>query len=229
MPYLCIKNLSKHYKQRLILDSISLQLDKGKTIGILGENGAGKSTLIKSTLKLVHPDFGQVSSSLPAQEIAYLPEHNYLPEAISALEIVKFSASFQKKSTYSPQKALAQVGLRQEAWNHPIRSYSKGMRQRTAIAMLLVRQPRCLILDEPMSGLDAVGRKHILDLLQNQQKRGCSILISSHHVTDLVRLCDEVIILANGKIQETIHILEQSLEEAEMLEQKLKTYSRGCE
>ncbi|MFC1536942.1 ABC transporter ATP-binding protein [Pseudomonadota bacterium] len=228
MSAIDIKMLSKCYGKHLVLDNVSMRLEAGKAIGILGENGAGKSTLIKCILKLVYPDAGHVNTTACREEIAYLPEQSYLPESVNGVNMVRFAASFTKTQDEACS-ALDRVGLRKEAWNQPVRSYSKGMRQRTAIAMMLVRHPRWLILDEPMSGLDAIGRRQMLDLFQNEHQQGCSILMSSHHVADMVRFCDEIIILSAGKVRESITIESRSIDQIERLEQKLTNYARSTE
>jgi len=228
MSSITITKLRKSYSNHLVLDDISICLEPGKAIGILGENGAGKSTLIKCILKLVRPDEGEVSKSISQSEIAYLPEQSYLPETVSGMNMVRFAASYTATQDEA-HAALTRVGLRKTAWNKPIRSYSKGMRQRTAIAMMLVRHPDWLILDEPMSGLDAIGRRQMLDLFLNERKNGRSILMSSHHVADMVRLCDEVTILSGGRVRESVAIQDRSVDEINYLEQKLADYAEGTE
>ena len=112
------------------------------------------------------------------------------------------------------------------AWSRPIGTYSKGMRQRAALAYALAGNPLWLVLDEPMSGLDAMGRKHILALLVKRKANGCGILICSHIAPDLVRLCDRVLIMANGEVRENVTIENHSMEETEYLENRLEHWSR---
>jgi|AMFO01.1.fsa_nt_gi ABC-2 type transport system ATP-binding protein len=223
-----IRKLHKHYKDQLVLDDISMHLKADRSIGILGENGAGKSTLIKCILKLALPDGGEIITDMSSSEIAYLPELSYLPESVTGMAMVRFAASFSNNKDEAAA-FLARVGLRKEAWNKPIRTYSKGMRQRTAIAMALIRRPHWLILDEPMSGLDAIGRRQMLEIFLEERQRGCSILMSSHQVADIVRLCDEVIILSGGIKRDSVTIRERSVDEIDSLEQKLAHYAGSAE
>ncbi|RME06272.1 MAG: ATP-binding cassette domain-containing protein, partial [Bacteroidetes bacterium] len=116
---------------------------------------------------------------------------------------------------------LAEVGLDPRAWHHKIGTYSKGMAQRAAMAFALAGNPSWLILDEPMSGLDAVGRKRMLEVLRKRHASGCGILMCSHIVPDLVRICDRILILAQGRVVSDISVEEHTMEQAERIEAML--------
>ena len=216
-----IKQLTKKYQDNQVFESIELHLLPGVAHGLLGANGAGKSTLIKIIMDLVFADSGQI---VKPESMSLLPENPYLPDNLTAYQIVSHACRSQKASN-QPDELLLEVQLKKEAWHKPIRTYSKGMKQRTAIAYALAGTPQWLILDEPMSGLDAMGRKQMLDIFQKRKDNGMTILMCSHSVTDLVRLCQQVHIMAAGKLCETFDIQEHSMHEAETLEQKLETWS----
>jgi len=216
-----IHKISKQYDGSDVLFALSLDLKAGQAHGLLGANGAGKSTLIKIIMGLVFADQGQVPKN---EHISLLPENPYLPLNLSALQMVNHACRTQQ-SNKSAQDLLNEVQLKQEAWSKPIRTYSKGMRQRTSIAYALAANPEWLILDEPMSGLDAMGRKQMLELFEDYKQQGVSMLMCSHSVTDLVRLCNQVHIMAQGKMCESIAIEEHSMQEAALLEQRLMVWS----
>ena len=216
-----ITEVHKHYKGTGVLGIESLQLDAACAHGLLGANGAGKSTLIKVLMGLVYADG---KPNLTLESVSMLAENPYLPIHLSAYQIVSHGCSVQGASN-DVEALLEEVCLKSEAWHKPIRTYSKGMKQRTAIAYALAGQPEWLILDEPMSGLDAMGRKHMLDVFMRRKQSGTSILMCSHAVTDLVRLCDQVHIMAQGKMCETVAIKTHNMQEVEDLEQRLIHWS----
>ena len=216
---LTVSNLSKHYKQRPAVEDVTLHLHEGEAVGLLGANGAGKSTLIKCILGLVRADKGNIEH--PYQLPAYLPELPQLPTSLSALALLRFKYSAAGKDPALAGEDLNAVKLAEDAHKQPINQYSKGMRQRVALALALCGDPKLVCLDEPMSGLDALGRAEILDLLKQRKKQGAAFLMSSHIVPDMVQLCDRVLIMAHGKICENVPIEEHSLAEAKALEEKL--------
>ncbi len=215
-----IQSVCKSYKKHQVLDQLDLTFCEGEAHGLLGANGAGKSTLIKILMGLVFPDDGKVEN---IRDIALLPESPYLPVNLTAYQMLKYACLVQ--NTGQVETLLKDVRLKEDSWHKPLRSYSKGMKQRTSIALSLVGNPKYLILDEPMSGLDAMGRAHMLELFSTINKQGASILMCSHAVTDLVRLCDKIHIMAKGKVVESIEIKEHSMKEAEALEIRLQFWS----
>jgi len=216
---IAISKLAKYYGRHKIVDGISLKLNQGEALGLLGANGAGKSTLIKSILGLVLANGGDIEFS--GNPPAYLPENPQLPLSLSALNLLQFKcASFGLKAK-DAEIMLGQLGLPASRHQTALREYSKGMRQRTALAFALCGDPECILLDEPMSGLDALGRAEILSLLKQRRDGGAAFLMSSHIVTDMVQLCDRVLIMAKGKICEEVTISEHSMHEVKVLEDKL--------
>ncbi len=215
-----VQSVCKSYKTNQVIDQLSLDFTDGEAHGLLGANGAGKSTLIKILMGLVFPDEGIVES---LEDIVLLPESPYVPLNLTAYQMLKYACSVQ--NTTQVETLLKDVRLKEESWHKPMRSYSKGMKQRISIALSLAGNPKYLILDEPMSGLDAMGRAHMLKLFTKIKKQGTTILMCSHAVTDLVRLCDTVHIMAKGKVTESIVIKEHSMKEAEVLENRLQFWS----
>jgi len=215
-----ITNLSKKYKNKVAVKDASIRLQKSMCIGLLGANGAGKSTFLKMILGLTIPDY---TTDTPRYHdaMAYLPELPYLPQNLTARQIVTHSASIHHTPVAHVAQTLELVKLNKRDWDTPVRNFSKGMQQRTAIAFILVSKAEWLILDEPMSGLDALGRREILDIILRLKKEGMGILMCSHSVPDLVRACDQVVIMVTGELHETHKIYEHSLQEAENLELRL--------
>jgi len=213
------EKISKKYAKAVALDELSLHVQAGEVVGLLGVNGAGKSTLIKIILGFLQSDSGTVSVDAPS--IGYMPEISSMPETISPLTFVRFALRL-RSSDGSAEACLAEIGLNKKAWNKPIRQLSKGMRQRAALAFSLAGSPQFLVLDEPMSGLDAVGRLHLIELLVKRHQQGVGILICSHIVPDLVRLCQRVILMHSGHILEEFNLVKHDLHEIALLEDSLK-------
>jgi len=223
-----IHKLSKSYKDKTVVQHASISLQEGSCLGLLGANGAGKSTFIKMILGLSMPDIPP-EEPINHDAIAYLPELPYLPQNLTARQIVHHSANIHGIAEKQVNNTLKLVNLNAQYWDAPIRQFSKGMQQRTAIAFALVSNAKWLILDEPMSGLDALGRREILDIILRLKKQGTGILMCSHSVPDLVRVCDQIAIMVAGEIHETRTIHEHSLQEAEKLEQTLAEMNKMVE
>jgi len=215
-------DITKSFQTKKILQIEELVLSEKQVHGLLGANGAGKSTFIKIIMGLVFPD--TALSAFPVS-VSMLPEIPCLPLNLTAYQVVAYACAGQS-SGVNTSDLLQEVQLKKDFWHKPIQTYSKGMKQRTAIAYALAGSPQWLILDEPMSGLDAMGRRHMLDVFEKRKKRGLSILMCSHAVTDLVRLCDQVHIMAQGQVCETVAIQKHSMQEVEELEKKLIHWSK---
>lgn len=186
-----------------ILRGVSFSVPEGEVVSIVGENGAGKSTTIKAILGFTDPDSGSVTIRGKAS-LGYLPENPYYYDCLTLRELLWFSASSfgMKKSEFAEKAKIAaeQVGMHAEFGNK-LRTFSKGMTQRAGIAAAIVHDPDLLILDEPMSGLDPVGRQMVFTLIDGLRKRGKTILFCSHILSDVERLCDEVIIMHKGEVR----------------------------
>lgn len=208
-----IKNLSKSFGKAKILDKISLSVKKGEVLGFLGPNGAGKTTTLKTIIGLVRTTSGEIqinnidSKNIQShQHLGYMPEDPYFYEYLTGREFLIFVAELQKIVKTEARKQAGEllklVGLGGEVKKY-IRDYSKGMRQRLGIAQALVGDPEILLLDEPLDGLDPIGRAEVKNILLDLKKQGKTILLSSHILADIEELCDRVVIINKGKIIKT--------------------------
>ncbi|KAM3100115.1 ABC transporter ATP-binding protein [Phormidesmis sp. 146-35] len=194
------------------LKKVSLTIYQGETFGLLGQNGAGKTTLLKTLLGIVRPTSGRATllgASLGnrsvKQRVGYLPENPYFYDYLTGWEILKFTAglfgvprSIQKKRI---PELLDLVGLAQSAAKKKqLRQYSKGMLQRIGMAQALINDPELVFLDEPMSGLDPLGRYQIREIILSLKAQGKTIFFNSHVLSDVEKVCDRVAILAQGEL-----------------------------
>jgi len=213
-PAIKISNISRSFKnhfwetKKLVLKNISLEVLQGEVFGFLGPNGAGKTTTIKIITGLIRPDtgtvqvFGERAESLQAKKrIGFLPESPYFYEHLTGYEFLKIHALLGNVTDYRTRvhTMLEKVGLK-DAANRPLHKYSRGMLQRIGIAQALISDPELFILDEPLTGLDPVGRKQIKDLILEQKKKGKTIFFSSHILPDAEAVCDRIGIIINGEI-----------------------------
>lgn len=191
------------------LRDVSFSVNKGQTIGLIGANGAGKSTCIRLILDFIRAEKGEVTLfdrsprySVSRRRIGYLPEIPHSPESLSVMEMINFTGKTclmgSNAIKESSEKWLTRFGL-WEARKRPIRTYSKGMKQRAHFAVALVNDPELLILDEPMSGLDPLGREEIFSLMESLKAEGRTILFCSHILEDVDRLVDHVLVLHKGQ------------------------------
>jgi ABC-2 type transport system ATP-binding protein len=196
-------NLSKSYGSGKVLDNVSIACSSGEVHGLLGSNGAGKSTLFKILTGLVKPDAGTVNiNSTRVKPIGAIIEKPALYDYLSAYENLKIFSIVQGDyvKQKSIQESLFKVGLPLDR-KDPVRNFSLGMKQRLGIAIALLNDPECLVLDEPFSGLDPIGiaalRKLILKLAEEEK---LAILISSHIVEELSKICSMLFVIKDGKI-----------------------------
>ncbi len=212
-----IKNVSKEFKKSIgnkkvrALEDLDLEIHKGEVFGFLGPNGAGKSTTMKILLNLIYPDKGSVSilgkdvrDKDVRRLVGYLPETPYFYDYLTAKEILWFggivSGLSRKDTTERSDMLLNKVNL----WNsrkRALRTFSKGMLQRAGLALALIHNPEVVILDEPMSGLDPIGRKMVGDLLLELKALGKTVFFCSHILTDVERFCDRVGIIVDGRLR----------------------------
>jgi ABC-2 type transport system ATP-binding protein len=211
-----IDNVVKDYvgdlsiRRRRALDALSLSLERGEVLGLLGPNGAGKSTTFKCLLGLVFPDAGRIElfggppGAQANRRIGYLPEQPVFYEHLSGMELMELMARLHELHRSERRSACARlldrVGLG-AARNQRVGGYSKGMQQRLGLAQALLHRPELLILDEPMSGLDPVGRREVRDLILELKRGGVTVLFSSHVLADAEMLCDRVAILLRGRVR----------------------------
>lgn len=203
---------------REILHGVSLSAGAGEILGFLGPNGAGKTTTIKIILGLLRPDSGSVEifgrslgDSHVLQRIGYLPENPYIYPHLTLTEFMRFCADLSevpaRQTAARVREVLALTGLEEHA-DRRTKGFSKGMLQRAGLAQAILHDPDLLILDEPFSGLDPVGRKTVKDILLNLKSRGKTIFFSSHILPDMEALCDRACIINGGTITRCISLAE---------------------
>jgi ABC-2 type transport system ATP-binding protein len=193
------------------LHDLDLAVRAGRVTGLVGHNGAGKSTFIKLALGFLRPTSGSLAvlgrdpgDPRALARLGYLPEHPSFPEYLTGREILHYvgrlvglrGADLGRRSG----ALLEEVGIAHAA-DRRVRSYSKGMMQRLGIAQALLAEPELLVLDEPMTGLDPIGRAEVKELLRSRSQRGVAILFCSHILEDVERLCDDVVLLARGRLR----------------------------
>ena len=189
---------------------VSLTVQRGEVYGFLGPNGAGKTTTLKTCMDLISPTRGTVRifggsprDKAVKARVGYLPEHPYFYDYLKPQEILDFFGRVfgldgaERKRRI--ERLLGRVGL-EDARNRPLRRFSKGMLQRLGVAQALINQPELLVLDEPLSGLDPMGRKDIRDIIIEERERGTTVLVCSHILSDIEHLCDRVGIIARGRV-----------------------------
>lgn len=212
-----IEGISKEFKEGIgakrvkAVEDLSLEIHKGEVFGFLGPNGAGKSTTIKILINLIYPDKGEcringkdVRERETRRHVGYLPENPFFYDYLTAEELLWFggkasglSSSAIKERT---DELLTKVNL-QSARKRQLRTYSKGMVQRAGLALALVHDPEVAIFDEPMSGLDPLGRKMVGDLITELKGQGKTVFFSSHILSDIERFCDRVGIIVGGSLR----------------------------
>ncbi len=216
-----IENLTKDYetgfwrkKKTRALDGLNLQVEAGQIFGFLGGNGAGKTTTIKILMRLLFPDGGaarilgrDISDVKMHRSIGYCPENPYFYDYLKASELMNyFGELFGLDSAQRKRKTeelLTRVGLDEKDWNKQLRKFSKGMLQRVGLAQSLINEPEIVFLDEPMSGLDPIGRREIRELISDLRSGGTTVFMSTHILSDIEALCDNVAILRGGKLAAT--------------------------
>lgn len=196
-------NLSKSYTSIKALDNVSISCAAGEILGIVGANGSGKSTLFKILLRVMKPDTGTVTiNSQKIKPIGGIIEKPALYEYLNAMENLKVFASIQglKISKASLTNNLIKVGLPIDR-KDPVKNFSMGMKQRLGIAIALLNNPECLVLDEPFSGLDPMGIASLKTLITElAEKEKLAILISSHILDELNKICHRLAVIKNGRL-----------------------------
>lgn len=230
-----IEGLTKDYpsgfwrkRWKRSLDQLTLQVEDGEIFGFLGPNGAGKTTTLKLLMGLIFPTSGtarirgrSIEDVAMHGEIGYLPEHPYFYDYLTARELLDYYARFSDygaaERNARVETFLKRVGLA-SAGNVQLRKFSKGMLQRVGIAQAILHDPKVVFLDEPMSGLDPVGRREVRDIILELKQQGKTVFFSTHILSDAEMLCDRVGVLVGGKLQgvgsprEMVDVEVQSME-----------------
>ncbi|MGI6455651.1 MAG: ABC transporter ATP-binding protein [bacterium] len=216
MAILRIQNLTKDYKmgfwgkRHRALDSLNLEVHEGEIFGFLGPNGAGKTTTIKILLRIIFPTSGtawlldqELGEAIQHHKIGYMPENPYFYRFLTGKEFLRFYARLaglpHEDADKKAEHLLDLVGLN-HAKKTRLAHYSKGMVTRVGLAQALITDPALLLLDEPMSGLDPIGRREIRDLILELKERKKTIFFCSHILADVEMLCDRIAILNKGKL-----------------------------
>ena len=217
-PAIETENLTKEYpygflhlKKKASLEGLNMHVETGEVFGFIGPNGAGKSTTIKLLLGLIFPDAGTarilgkpISDIEMHRDIGYLPEQPYFYDYLTATEVLDYFARFHDLAASDRkervQQILKKVGL-ETARKIQLRKYSKGMLQRVGLAQAILHDPKVVILDEPMSGLDPVGRREVRDIILELKRDGKTVMFSTHILSDAEMLCDRVGVIVGGKLR----------------------------
>jgi ABC-2 type transport system ATP-binding protein len=205
----------------VILKGVDLEVRPNDVFGLLGPNGAGKTTTVKVCLGLMRPTAGTVELGVPGvSRVGYLPENPYFYDYLSGREFLGFCARlFDLPSSARHERVdalLKDVGLERAAGTH-LRKYSKGMLQRVGIAQALINDPDLVLLDEPMTGLDPVGRVEVKRIIERLHERGKTVLFNSHILSDVSELCTRIAIMRDGRVVWTGSV-DEALGEAATLE-----------
>lgn len=224
-PAVLIENLDKYLDGNRVLFGISLSIAAGEIFGFLGPNGAGKTTTMKAILGLIRPDEGTISilgdaslSNETKEKIGFMPENTYLYKYLTGREFLRFNGKFFNISDIELEarieEILHKVGL-DTAGDKLLAKYSKGMLQRIGLGQAIINDPSVVFLDEPMSGLDPIGRKMVKDLILDLKNKGTTVFFNTHILSDVESICDSFAIIHQGHLiaNDLVKNLDKPLEE----------------
>ena len=207
MELIEFKNVSKSYDDKAVLKNINIKISKGRIVGLLGKNGMGKSTFIKLINDLLIPTSGEVlingmkPSVNTKKIISYLPERTYLDKDMKVSEVIKYFSEFYNNfDSKKAEKLLKDLDL---DINQRLSKMSKGMQEKVQLILVMSRDADIYILDEPLGGVDPATRDYILDTILTNFKEGSTVIISTHLISDIERILDDVIFIDKGKIMLT--------------------------
>lgn len=231
-----LKNVSKSFGKRKIIDNISLKVNSGEIFGFLGPNGSGKTTTIKMILRLIDSDEGEIKVNgfdnrkqfEQAMEcIGAIVENPDMYKYMSGIDNLKLHARIRNIDEKRIAEVLEMVGLKDRA-KDKVGKYSLGMKQRLGLALTLLHNPKVLILDEPTNGLDPAGIKQLRDILKKiSHEENVAVFVSSHILTEMQQMCDRVAVLDNGKIVKIEQITSSEEEKIETIELRLKNKEKA--
>ena len=199
-----VKNLSKSYGSHQVLSNVSFDFEGGQIIGLLGPNGSGKTSLIKILTGLIHDYEGDVRIDgdepgvVTKAKVAYLPERTYLADWMRSIDAINFMADFYKD--FDKEKALRMLETFQLPLKQKIKSMSKGMQEKHQLLLVLSRNAKLYVLDEPLGGVDPAARAFILDTIMKNHPEGSTILISTHLIYDVEKIFNSVIMIGRGQV-----------------------------
>lgn len=207
MSIIEIKNLTKYYGKQKGIEDVSFKVEEGEIFGFIGPNGAGKSTTIRTLLTLIYPTSGSATifgkdivefGFEIKEEIGYLPSEVFYYDNMKVIDILKYSASFYKKDCTKRMYELAEI--MELDLNKKVDDLSYGNKKKVGIVQGLLHEPKLLILDEPTSGLDPLMQQKFFDLILEENKKGTTVLFSSHILGEVQKLCNRVGIIKDGNI-----------------------------
>ena len=205
MPILEIKNLIKKYHTKNVIDNISLNVDSGKIVGLLGPNGSGKTTLIKLLAGLLTATSGDIlidNKEIGIETkaiVSFLPDRPYFANWMKVHDILAFFADFYRD--FSMKKAMEMLKLLNIGVNDRIKTMSKGTKEKLNLVLVMSRAARLYLLDEPIAGVDPAARDYILRTIISNYSEDSSVIITTHHIADVEKILDDVIFLNEGKIE----------------------------
>lgn len=205
MPILEIKNLIKKYHTKDVIDNISLNVDSGKIVGLLGPNGSGKTTLIKLLAGLLTATSGDIlidNKEIGIETkaiVSFLPDRPYFANWMKVHDILAFFADFYRD--FSMKKATEMLKLLNIGVNDRIKTMSKGTKEKLNLVLVMSRTARLYLLDEPIAGVDPAARDYILRTIISNYSEDSSVIITTHHIADVEKILDDVIFLNEGKIE----------------------------
>ena len=197
-------NLTKKYGKSVALDNFSLNLERGKIVGLLGPNGSGKTTLIKTANGLLTPSSGQIliDGKAPGYEtkalISYLPDKNHLPLSMKIKDLLAMFADFY--SDFDIEKAKEMIGVLNIKLDAKLKTLSKGNQEKVQLILVMSRKASLYLLDEPIGGVDPATRDYILDTILSNFNENASVIISTHLIADIERILDEAVFIDKGRI-----------------------------
>lgn len=236
MPIIEIDKLTKDYetgfarkRKTRALDGLSLTVEPGQIFGFLGANGAGKTTTLKLLMRLIFPTSGtarilghDISDVSMHARIGYLPEAPYFYDYLTAREFLNYCGELygmnRPDRESRAENLLTRVNLEKKSWDRQLRKLSKGMLQRVGLAQAIVNNPEIVFLDEPMSGLDPIGRREVRDLIAALRDEGKTVFMCSHILSDIEVLCDSVAILKGGQLAHAGSLNELRAGETSLIE-----------
>ena len=204
MSLVTFKDVNKSFDKKEVLKQVSFNIEKGKIIGLLGKNGMGKTTIIKLINGLLTPTSGSVlvngkEVGIESKKIiAYLPERTYLDKSMKVKEVLKFFTEFYEDfDIQKAKKLLFDLNLEEDDY---LTKMSKGMLEKLQLILVMSRNADLYVLDEPLGGVDPATRDYILDTILSNFKEGASVLISTHLISDIERILDDVIFVDHGRV-----------------------------
>jgi len=225
-------NITKRYSNKTALDSVSLQLEKGRILGLLGPNGGGKTTFLKMVAGLIRPASGDllIDNNEPGiytkSIVSYLPDVNYLYRWMKIKDALEFFKDFYKDFDENKAKELLKFMKLNES--QKVTTLSKGMIEKLNLSLVLSRKAKLYLLDEPLGGVDPVARDQILDAILENYSEDSSMVVSTHLVSDIERLFDDVAFISEGRIVLTGNAEELRLNRGKSIDELFREVFREC-